>query len=207
MFASKSSRPAAFTAPTGGPSKWWQKARIGHVSDDGRAVVLHRLRGRPFHGRRNRAGGTPSSHTAHFYDLIRFVLSPPKPLTSTPRSRHSATPYPGLNTMSQLRFDGGVGAALDEATRCGSRVAQHPAPLPCGGESGIIDFDLRQGATGGTAFGRRVGNSHRSTMSTGRRSGPARGLFSQTQAFIDDVLDDRPGIPCPAATAARRWRW
>ena len=140
-------------------------------------------------------GGAFLDTGVHFYDLMRFVLSAEAESIYATVKTFGDVPYPGLNAMSQLRFGGGV-------------MVQHwmsyqmPEPsLPntqhrylVVGESGIIDFD---------SYG-KVQLARNGVWETvweqppidyvNRPLDPVRleAFFSQTQAFIDDVLDDRP---------------
>ncbi len=140
-------------------------------------------------------GGAFLDTGVHFFDLMRFVLGAEAESIFATVTTFGDVPYPGLNAMSQLRFAGGV-------------LAQHwmsyqmPEPsLPNAehryvvvGERGIIDVD---------AYGKvQLGRDGKWTTVweqapidyVNRPLDPVRleAFFTQTQAFIDDVLDGRP---------------
>lgn len=140
-------------------------------------------------------GGAFLDTGVHFYDIMRFVLgAEAESIFATVRT-YGDVPYPGLNAMSQVQFAGGI-------------TAQHwmsyqmPAPsLPNSqhryvvvGETGAIDVD---------AYGKvqlAKGGEWQAVWEQppidyiNRPLDPVRleAFFSQTQAFVDDVLDDRP---------------
>lgn len=140
-------------------------------------------------------GGAFLDTGVHFYDLMRFVLGVEAESIFATVKTFGDVPYPGLNAMSQVQFAGGI-------------TAQHwmsyqmPSPsLPNSqhryivvGETGTIDVD---------AYG-KVQLAKDGEWQTvweqppidyiNRPLDPVRleAFFSQTQAFVDDVLDHRP---------------
>jgi len=140
-------------------------------------------------------GGAFLDTGVHFFDLMRFLTGEdPDTLCSTVRT-FGGSPYAGLNAMTQLSFPSGM-------------MAQHwmsyqiPEPsLPNSehryvvvGERGMIDVD---------AYG-KVQLARDGRWSTvweqppidyvNRPLDPVRleAFFTQTQAFVDNVLDGRP---------------
>lgn len=140
-------------------------------------------------------GGAFLDTGVHFFDLMRFVLgADAESIFTTVRTFGDAT-YPGLNAMSQVQFEGGI-------------LAQHwmsyqmPSPsLPNSehryiivGDRGTIDVD----AYGKVLLGRDgTWTTHWEQPPIdyiNRPLDPVRleAFFTQTQAFVDDVLDGRP---------------
>ncbi|MEQ1768924.1 MAG: Gfo/Idh/MocA family oxidoreductase [Devosia sp.] len=140
-------------------------------------------------------GGAFLDTGVHFYDLMRFVVGAEAESVFATAETFGDLPYPRLNVMSQTRLTGGI-------------MAQHwmsyqmpSANLPNSshryvvvGEAGIIDFD----AYGKVQLGR---DGEWQTVweqppidFINRPLDPVRleAFFSQTQAFVDDVLDGRP---------------
>lgn len=140
-------------------------------------------------------GGAFLDTGVHFFDLMRFLTGQePDSIFSTVRT-FGETPFAGLNAMTQLTYPGGA-------------IAQHwmsyqiPEPsLPNSehryvvvGETGMIDVD---------AYG-KVQLAKDGVWATvweqpqidyvNRPLDPVRleAFFSQTQAFVDNVLDGRP---------------
>lgn len=140
-------------------------------------------------------GGAFLDTGVHFYDLMRFVLGAEAESMFATGATFGDVPYPRLNVMSQTRLTGGI-------------LAQHwmsyqmPAPnLPLSshryvvvGETGIIDFD----AYGKVQLAKdgewRTVWEQPPIDFINRPLDPVRleAFFSQTQAFVDDVLDGRP---------------
>lgn len=140
-------------------------------------------------------GGAFLDTGVHFFDLMRFLLGEnPVSIFSTLRT-FGDVPYAGLNAMSQLAFAGGA-------------IVQHwmsyqiPRPsLPNSehryiivGDAGMIDVD---------AYGKvQLAKDDKWTTVweqppidyVNRPLDPVRleAFFTQTQAFVDDVLDHRP---------------
>jgi len=140
-------------------------------------------------------GGAFLDTGVHFFDLMRFLLAAePTRIYSTLRT-FGDTQYSGLNANTQLDFSRGA-------------VAQHwmsyqmPKPSPphsehrylIVGDRGTIDFD----AYGKVQLGR--GGDWTTVWEqppvdyVNRPLDPVRleAFFTQTQAFVDDVLDNRP---------------
>lgn len=140
-------------------------------------------------------GGAFLDTGVHFYDLMRFVVGAEAESMFATAETFGDLPYPRLNVMSQTRLTGGI-------------MAQHwmsyqmpSANLPNSshryvvvGEAGIIDFD----AYGKVQLGKdgewRTVWEQPPIDFINRPLDPVRleAFFSQTQAFIDDVLDGRP---------------
>lgn len=140
-------------------------------------------------------GGAFLDTGVHFFDLMRFLLADePASIFSTIRT-FGEVPYAGLNAMTQLTFSGGA-------------IVQHwmsyqvPSPsLPNSehryiivGDAGMIDVD---------AYGKvQLAKDDKWTTVweqppidyVNRPLDPVRleAFFTQTQAFVDDVLDNRP---------------
>ncbi|MBI4922710.1 MAG: Gfo/Idh/MocA family oxidoreductase [Devosia nanyangense] len=140
-------------------------------------------------------GGAFLDTGVHFFDLMRFLTgAEPQSVFATLKT-FGEVPYGGLNAMTQLTFADGA-------------IAQHwmsyqiPKPsLPNSehryvivGETGMIDVD---------AYGKvQLAKDDQWTTVweqppidyVNRPLDPVRleAFFTQTQAFVDDVLDDRP---------------
>jgi UDP-N-acetyl-2-amino-2-deoxyglucuronate dehydrogenase len=140
-------------------------------------------------------GGAFLDTGVHFFDLMRFVLAAEAESIFATIRTFGDIPYPGLNAMCQIGFAGGV-------------TAQHwmsyqmPEPsLPHSehryivvGETGIIDVDAYGKVQLGTAGSWRTIWEQPPIDYINRPLDPVRleAFLTQTQAFIDDVLDDRP---------------
>jgi predicted dehydrogenase len=140
-------------------------------------------------------GGAFLDTGVHFFDLMRFLTGDePQSIFATLRT-FGDVPYSGLNAMSQLSFPGGAIAQLWMSY-------QIPKPsLPNSehryivvGETGMIDVD---------AYGKvQLAKDDRWTTVweqppidyVNRPLDPVRleAFFTQTQAFVDNVLDHRP---------------
>ena len=140
-------------------------------------------------------GGAFLDTGVHFFDIMRFVLGVEAESIFATVKTFGDVPYRGLNAMSQVQFAGGV-------------VAQHwmsyqmPSPSLSNsqhryivvGETGAIDVD----AYGKVQVARdgewRTVWEQPPIDYINRPLDPVRleAFFSQTQAFVDDVLDGRP---------------
>lgn len=140
-------------------------------------------------------GGAFLDTGVHFFDLMRFLSGQEVSRIVSTVETFGGVPHKGLNAMSQFAFEGGA-------------IGQHwmsyqiPEPsLPNSehryllvGDSGMIDVDaygklrLATGAQWETVW-EQPPIDYR-----GKPLDPVRleAFIAQTQAFIDDVLDDRP---------------
>ena len=140
-------------------------------------------------------GGAFLDTGVHFYDLMRFVLGAEAESIFATVKTFGDVPYPGLNAMSQVQFAGGITAQHWMTYQMPSPSlpnAQHRYIVV--GETGTIDVD---------AYG-KVQLAKDGEWQTvweqppidyiNRPLDPVRleAFFSQTQAFVDDVLDHRP---------------
>ena len=140
-------------------------------------------------------GGAFLDTGVHFFDLMRFVLGADAESVFATVTTFGEAPHPGLNAMSQLRFAGGI-------------LAQHwmsyqiPAPsLPHSehryvvvGDAGLIDVDAYGKVQLGRAGAWQTIWEQPPIDYVNRPLDPVRleAFFTQTQAFVDDVLDNRP---------------
>ena len=139
-------------------------------------------------------GGAFLDTGVHFFDLMRFLTGcEPETIYSTVTT-FGGVPYAGLNAMTQLTFTEGVlGQHWMSYQMPKPGVANSEHRMLIVGESGMIDVD----AYGKVQLGR---DGDWTTVweqppidYVNRPLDPVRleAFFSQTQAFVDDVLDQR----------------
>ncbi len=140
-------------------------------------------------------GGAFLDTGVHVFDLMRFVLGAEAESIFATVTTFGDVPYPGLNAMIQLRFTGGALAHHWMSYQMPSLSlpdSQHRYVIV--GETGIIDVD----AYGKVQLGRDGSwTTHWEQPPidyVNRPLDPVRleAFISQTQAFVDDVLDGRP---------------
>ncbi len=139
-------------------------------------------------------GGAFLDTGVHFFDLMRFLTGrEPETIFSTVTT-FGGVPHPGLNAMTQLTFGGGIlGQHWMSYQMPKPGVANSEHRMLIVGESGMIDVD----AYGKVQLGR---DGEWTTIweqppidYVNRPLDPVRleAFFTQTQAFVDDVLDER----------------
>jgi predicted dehydrogenase len=140
-------------------------------------------------------GGAFLDTGVHFFDLMRFLTgAEPQSIFATLKT-FGEVPYGGLNAMTQLTFADGAIAQhwmSYQIPKPGLPNSEHRYVIV--GETGMIDVD---------AYGQvQLARDDRWTTVweqpaidyVNRPLDPVRleAFFTQTQSFVDDVLDDRP---------------
>jgi predicted dehydrogenase len=142
-------------------------------------------------------GGAFLDTGVHVFDLMRFIIGEEAESIFATLKTFGGAPDPGLNAMVQIRFAGGVMAQhwmSYEMPRPSLPDHQHRYVLV--GEIGTIDVD----AYGKVQLGR--GGEWTTVWQqppidyVNRPLDPVRleAFVTQTQAFVDDVLDHRPAV-------------
>lgn len=140
-------------------------------------------------------GGAFLDMGVHNFDIMRFLTGAEVSRVFSHVTTYGAVDAPGLSAMTQLTFDNGVVAQQWTSFEFPSQAmtdSQHRYVVA--GAAGVLDIDGYGKLHLDTAAGRELIWEQPPIDFVNRPLEPTRleAFYTQTQSFIDDVLDGRP---------------
>lgn len=140
-------------------------------------------------------GGAVLDMGVHNFDIMRFLTGANVKEVFSHVTTYGDSPAPGMSAMTQLVFDNGVSAQQWTSFEFHAKQMTESQHLYIvSGEKGVLDIDGYGKLYLCTTEGRELVWEQPSIDFVNRPLEPARleAFYTQIQAFVDDILDERP---------------